>query len=90
MKTITSRCWVPVNVHAPFKDVAIFKPFSVTIAFSCGRAKTIQKCNVWKQIVLKTEEKYLRFQTKTDTCGRGHRACLRGVVVGGGGGTPGR
>ena len=67
---IASLCWVPVNAHAPFKGGTIFKPFSVTITFSCGRAETIQKCNVWKQIFLKTEEKYLRFQTKTDTCGR--------------------
>ena len=89
---ITSLCWVPVNAHAPFNDGTIFKPFSVTIAFSCGRAKTIQKCNVWKQIFLKTEEKYFCFQTKTDTFGRGHRACLRGVggEGGGGGDTPGR
>ena len=76
---IASLCWVPVNAHAPFKGGTIFKRFSVTITFSCGRAKTIQKCNVWKQIFLKTEEKYLRFQTKTDSCGRGHRACLREV-----------
>ena len=86
---IVSLCWVPVNAHAPFKDGTIFKPFSVTITFSCGRGKTIiQKCNVWKQIFLKTEEKYLRFQTKTDTCGRGHRACLREVGGGGGGRDP--
>ena len=83
---IASLCWVPVNAHAPFKDGTIFKPFSVTFTFSCGRGKTIQKCNVWKQIFLKTEEKYLRFQTKTDSCGRGHRACLR--EVGGGGERP--
>ena len=77
---ITSRCWVPVNAHAPIKDRTIFEPFLVTIA------KTTQKCNVWKQIFLKTEGKYLLFQTKTDTCGQGHRACLHGVGGGGGGG----
>ena len=49
---IASLCWVPVNAHTPFKGGTIFKPFPVTITFSCGRAKTIQKCNVWKQIFL--------------------------------------
>ena len=37
-------------------------PFLVTIAFSCARAKTIQKRNVWTRIFLK-RRKNLRFQT---------------------------
>ena len=40
-------------------------------AFSYGRAKTIRIRYVWTRIFLKTEGKNLRFQTKTDTCGRG-------------------
>ena len=32
-------------------------PFSIVIAFLCGRVKTIQKRNVWTQNVLKTEKK---------------------------------
>ena len=41
------------------------------LAFSYGRAKTIRIRYVWTRLFLKTEGKYLRFQTKTDTCGRG-------------------
>ena len=44
-------------------------PFSVTIAFSSGRAKKIQKHNVWTRILLKRRKKIPRFQAKTDTCG---------------------
>ena len=54
--------------------------FSVAVAFSCGRAKTIQKRNVWTRIFL-SGEKNLRFQTKTDTCGRGLKRKLRRFLV---------
>ena len=52
-------------------------PFSVTIAFSSGRAKKIQKHNVWTRISLKREKKNPRFQAKTDTCGPGLRRWWR-------------
>ena len=42
-----------------------------SLAFSYGQAKTIRIRFVWTRPFLKTEGKYLRFQTKTDTCGRG-------------------
>ena len=45
-------------------------PFSVTISFLCGWAKTIKRRNVWTRFCLKTEEGALRFQTKTDVCGQ--------------------
>ena len=54
-ETITSRCWIPVNAHASIKDG--------------GWAKTIKRRNVWTRFCLKTEERTLRFQTKTDLCG---------------------
>ena len=55
LKTITLRCWIPVNAHASIKDG--------------GWAKTIKRRNVWTRFCLKTEERTLRFQTKTDVCG---------------------
>ena len=39
-------------------------PFSIVIAFLCGRVKTIQKGNVWTQNFLKTEKKISVFKQK--------------------------
>lgn len=35
-----------------------------------GWAKTIKRRNVWTRFCLKTEERTLRFRTKTDVCGQ--------------------
>lgn len=37
---------------------------SVTMAFSCGRAKAIQKRNVWTLVFMKTEKKIPVFKQK--------------------------
>ena len=49
---------------------------SVTLAFSCARAKAIQKRNVWTLVFMKTEKKNPRFQTKTVMSGRGLKFIL--------------
>ena len=43
LKTITSRALMLVNAHVPFKDGTVLSLFSVTISFSCGRAKNDSK-----------------------------------------------
>ena len=59
------RFWVPPRRTSAWWDnfvdqILIMVPFSVTVAFSCVDA----------DIFFLNGEKNLRFQTKTDTCGR--------------------
>ena len=51
LKTITSRSWIPVNAHAPIKDGTVYS------CMLTGKAKPIQKRNVWTQIFWKTDKK---------------------------------
>ena len=46
---------------------------SIVLAFSCGRAKKIPIHYFWTRIFSKTEEKNIRFQICSDTCGRALR-----------------
>ena len=47
--------------------------FQIDSSYTCGRAKTTQKCYQWTRVFLENGEKKLRFQTNTDTCGQGLR-----------------
>ena len=58
-----------IITHALWKMLSFFH----CLAFLFGRAKTIRIRYVWTRVGLKTEEESLRFETKTDTCGRGLR-----------------
>ena len=53
LKTITSRCWIQLHAHVPNKDGTVFSHHCI----SWGRAKPIEKRNVWTRISLKTEGK---------------------------------
>ena len=59
-----------LQAHFTGKCACSVSGIRIVLAFSCGRAKTIQKRYVWMRVFLNTEKK-IRFQTKTDTCGRG-------------------